>query len=66
MSKSLTLEQRRMLEVCDPDYIDAMVVRKALSLIDYLERKVKAADEVMDVIRPTLPLLACHYDEVVE
>ena len=38
----------------------------AIARLEFLERKVRRAEEVMDVIRSSLPLLVQHYEEEVK
>ena len=64
MSKPLTEKQKSTLRHESNRRKLDEVIDAALDHLEFLERKVAAANEVMDVIRSSLPLLAQHYDKV--
>ena len=61
MSKPLTEEQKaRAGQLFEAD------VDRALARLDYLERKVQAAERLADAVRTIAPLVTVDYDEVTE
>ena len=67
MSKPLTEEQKSTLDgAVTGNGAASEAIEAALDRLDFLERKVRRAEEVMDVIRSSLPLLVQHYEEEVK
>jgi len=71
MSKPLTDDQLANVRQCtaylafeEYDENERADLDAALARLEFLERKVAAANELMDVIRSSLPLVAQHYDKV--
>ena len=67
MSKPLTEEQVATLKAVDVVFnSEAEAVAAALARLDFLERKVQAADRLADAVRFIAPVVTVDYDEVTD
>jgi hypothetical protein len=71
MSKPLTDDQLANVRQCtaylafeECDENERADLDAALARLDFLERKIIAADKVVDAVRTIAPLVAAGYDEV--
>lgn len=67
MSRPLTEEQREAVEKQDLQHFEVDNPFGAiLRRLDFLERKVQAANRLADAVRSIAPLVTVDYDEVAE
>jgi ATP-dependent DNA ligase len=67
MSEPLTEEQKATLKATDVVFDgEAEAIAAALRRLDFLERKVQAADRLADAVRFIAPVVTVDYDEVTE